>query len=498
MKTLICTLLLTVNINLFAQFAIDEHRSSEITSSEMYAHIDYLASKKLGGRLNGTNGDRLAQQYISRELSEYGCTPIGDSAYLQFVNLFRRVSGLTQAGPIIIKRNKKNCYLQKEDVQFMLMSSKGTARGQLVFAGFGRTSETGEINDLLDTTGNEVDVRGKVLIIIERDFGLKSQSAISTKQLEKLSRLIKNLSTKGPSGIIVITSDYIDKKSDDILIEHFKGKYYFNSGLPVINIKRTIIKCIMAEMGYDLDKIQHEMELTKVPHCIDITNTYIEFEDKVDRNYIPTANVVGFIEGSDTLLKKEVIVIGAHYDHVGDQGRKEGICFGADDNASGTSGVLEIAQKLCSTKEILKRSVMVILFGAEEGGLNGSEFFTQSDEFEKHNIIAMINLDMIGRLRDNSVTVYGSEKHTFLNDRLFSFNEKYNLGLDFTAEQKGRSDQKSFMNTGIPILAFFTNLHEDYHTPNDIPSRINYEGAEKITNLVYEIVFDLSTSEKLR
>jgi len=473
----------------YAQEAANKYSSSKITDTEIYSHIEYLASPILGGRLKGSKGDVLSQQYLSKQLQSYGCEPKGDTAYMQTIYLRQSSDDKFTADSVKITGRDSSFILNPRDVRLMQISANGTANGQLVFAGYGILSENR--NDLLNTEGVEVDIKGKIVILIDvipDDFYLYEYNL---RFCTKLAEKIKSFESRKPAGFIVIRTD----RDTSLMITDNSYWYYVNSGIPVINIRRNVVAGIMQSEGYNLDSLQKRINRYGKPNCLPLENSYIAFRDKARRHYIKTTNIAGFIEGSDPELSKEVIVIGAHYDHVGGNGRTSGICYGADDNASGTAAVLEIAQKLSAEKYKLKRSVLVMFFGAEEGGLKGSEYFVNSAEFSRYNIVSMINFDMIGRLRNNELTVYTNLNIPIHDTEFNTFNEGYNLTLKYEASYEGRSDQNSFHYKGIPIIAFFTGLHEDYHTPKDLPGKINRAGAYLITNFGYDIIYHLCTTE---
>jgi Zn-dependent M28 family amino/carboxypeptidase len=218
-----------------------------------------------------------------------------------------------------------------------------------------------------------------------------------------------------------------------------------------------------------------------------------------------TQNVEFMIEGSDPILKGEYIVIGAHYDHLGYGGSGSGsrrpdtnaIHYGADDNASGVSSVLEIAEKLYAYKSALKRSVLVYLFGAEEMGLLGSKHLVNNPNIELSKMKHMINLDMVGRLgEDKGLTVGGTGTAAGIEDILNKLSEGHNLNIKTSPEGYGPSDHASFYSKDVPVLFFFTGIHEDYHTPADVPGKINYEGMKSINNMVYDLVVELANLDE--
>lgn len=215
-------------------------------------------------------------------------------------------------------------------------------------------------------------------------------------------------------------------------------------------------------------------------------------------------NVIGVLEGTDPVLKNEAVVIGAHYDHLGKGGAgsitpdSTEIHHGADDNASGTAALIELARQFSGLKNN-KRTLIFIAFSGEEEGLLGSRFYVNNPVFPLAKTIAMINLDMIGRLNEGKLTIDGtgtarewSELVKRKNEILFDSENGYGvakkLNLQLNEDGFGPGDHSSFYGKQIPVLFFFTGTHNDYHKPTDTADKINYEGLKQITSYVADIV----------
>ena len=216
---------------------------------------------------------------------------------------------------------------------------------------------------------------------------------------------------------------------------------------------------------------------------------------------VTTCNVISFIEGNDPVLKNEYIVLGAHYDHLGlggpsSKSNKRGLVYhGADDNASGTSALLEIAEKLASQRQQLKRSVLFIAFGAEEQGLLGSKYFVEHPVVPLSQIKLMINLDMVGRLNVEK-QVYMGGAGTFPDGVDFMKDLGTSLGLNpvVHAGSVGGSDHVSFYKKGISVLGIHTGGHPQYHTPEDTLDLINIEGEKQVCEYVFQTILQKGSS----
>jgi hypothetical protein len=208
------------------------------------------------------------------------------------------------------------------------------------------------------------------------------------------------------------------------------------------------------------------------------------------------------IEGSDPKLKDEYLVIGAHYDHLGLGGAGSlvpdtvAVHHGADDNASGTAGVLELAQAFESQKSAPRRSILFMSFGAEEEGDLGSDYFVKHPLVPLQKIVGMINLDEVGREKDSTLIVYGTGTSPLWDSLLTKFNTPKQFNLKLNPEGFGPSDHASFYAKDIPVLFFFTGVHEDYHKPSDTWDKINAEGEQSILEFVEKIAYDVADREE--
>lgn len=215
-----------------------------------------------------------------------------------------------------------------------------------------------------------------------------------------------------------------------------------------------------------------------------------------------TSNVVAYLEGNDPLLKNEYIILGAHYDHLGMGGpssksdKRNTIYYGADDNASGTAALLEIAEKVAAHKHDLKRSVIFIAFGAEEQGLLGSQYFIDNPLVPLSQIKLMINMDMVGRLNEAN-HVYMNGAGTFPNGVEFMQKLGDSLGLTpvVHAGSVGGSDHVSFYKAGLSVLGMHTGAHSQYHMPEDIADLINIPGEKKVSDYIYDALMGFATTD---
>ncbi|MBX7043834.1 MAG: M28 family peptidase [Ignavibacteria bacterium] len=472
--------------------------SKNITKPDMMKHITYLASDELQGRFPGTAGDDLTQEYIIEEFKKYKIKPGGDKGYVQEFDMYTHVELAGKNGLSIGYSGTATDYAIEKDFQPLGYSSSGSVSGGLAFVGYGISTPDGKYNDYADKDGNPLNVRGKILLVMRFSPGGSDPHSNPFDQFE--SGRIKAMKAKemGAAGVIFFNGP--DTGEEDKLIKMTFDNVLHDAGIPVVSCKREIVSKLLSANGYDLKSIQDKINESKIPDSFEIPDGNASIEVNVKAVKVVTDNVIGFLEGKDPLLKNEVVVIGAHKDHLGYGmygslygGSDKQIHNGADDNASGTAGMLEIAQKLSANRKDLRRSYLFMAFGGEEAGLLGSAYFTKSPLFERRKIIAMLNMDMIGRLSDNKLIIYGTGSSPYWKPALDSLNSAYNFKLTFSEESSGRSDHASFYSKDVPVLHFFTGTHKDYHAPSDDVALINGDGAAKVASYVYDVAVALNT-----
>jgi hypothetical protein len=470
-----------------AGLSLPADKTPKITASEISSHIKYLASDELAGRFPGTDGDVLARNYIINEFKNYKILPAGENGYLQPFDYISEIKlGKNNAISISDLGNITN---PGENFIPAYLSANTTASGSLVFVGYGLNTPDLNYNDY-----DGVNLNGKIAVMLLFSPGYSNPHDNPFSQYERLRIKCAAAKEKGAAGIILIKGP--TSGEDELIKLRMQGPGE-ELGIPVINIKREIIEPLFIKtVNKSLLDIQSLIDSTRKPYSFDFENKTAELSADLIHITSYTNNVIGKLEGKDPVLKSEYILIGAHMDHLGD-GLKYGslhtsheaeIHNGADDNASGTAGVLELAQYFASNKKNLKRSIIFMFFSAEEAGLIGSSYFTKSELFKKYNIVTMINLDMIGRLNDNKLSIGGTGTSSLWQHALDSINTYFNFSASYNKDGYGPSDHASFYAKDIPVLFFFTGLHKDYHRPSDDWQYINSEGSARIVNFVAGVV----------
>ena len=470
--------------------------SAEIMSFEILAHIKYLASDNLNGRLPGTPGSKLAIDYISKHWEAQGVEPAGTKGYKQPFSFINSVS-LGKRNMLRIRNSRKQYIVQKDFIP-LGSSGNGSINEDVVFIGYGL-----DINDSLSWRDYaDIDVRGKwVLLLLDGPDGDSPHSPYGRHKT--LYNKIIVARDHGAGGILFMNRFQTEDENNLRTLQYRQSSS--TVGLPVIQITHSLADEMLIKHGQSIAELRSKLDeqLTPLSFTVDCkvsANVNLKFGKEI------ATNMIGFIEGNDPVLKDEYIIVGAHFDHLGLGGRRSGslnpdtliIHNGADDNASGTAGILELSYKFISNRHLLKRSVLVICFDAEEKGLLGSKYYVKNPARNISNTAMMVNMDMVGRLNDSPVVLGGvGSSGNFVNiiedaSNRHTLEIETNMGgMDF-----GRSDHASFYRENIPVLFFFTGAHEDYHKPTDDWDKIDYKGEKKILDFIYDLIIDVSQLEK--
>ncbi len=463
--------------------------SPEITKEEIYEHIKYLASDELEGRFTGTEECRVAAEYIANEFKKAGLLPVFNGSYFQE---FPFVAEIKPGNNYCNFSGDENFSLEfGNDFTPLPFSDNLSIDGKLVFAGFGISSRENNYDDF-----ENIDVTNKILIVFRNHPDLNTPHS-PLEQFAGLRYKATVARDKGAIGIIFVNSS--DKKDDDKLFKlEYDGAAKIK-GISAIHIKRDVLQKLLVKHNLDLEKLEKQITENKKSNSFEL-NSSAKIKTEVIEVESISWNVGALLKGNDNNLSDEYLVIGAHFDHLG-WGKQNSlykgepmIHNGADDNASGTTGLLELAEKLASEKDHLKRSILFFAFSGEELGLLGSNYLVNNFPLPIEKVVTMINMDIIGRLKDSSLIVYGTGTSSNWKNIL---NEKNSFGfkLTFNDEGFGPSDHSSFYGKKIPVLFFFTGTHSDYHKPSDDYDKINSEGQEKVLKYIHSIATEIVNSD---
>jgi aminopeptidase YwaD len=460
---------------------------TEITTRELSDHIKYLSSDSLRGRLTGTPGDSLAAEYIRARLSGYGLVPLSGDGLQRFKVTDKVIAGKDNA--LVVNGTSLT---SGEDFTPVAFSGNGTARAEVVFAGYGFSIDTDSLK-WDDYKG--IDVKNKWVMILRSDpepDNQKSKFAPYSNDRNKAMIARDN----GAAGVLLVSGQSFDNSDSFDPLE----KSGFSVGIPVFRIKRGVADAILSLKKQNIIDIEKKLNTLRKPSGVE-TGTIIEGRSEILNYLANTRNVVMLLPGEDESISNEYLIFGAHFDHLGMGGPGSssravdtvGVHHGADDNASGVAMLLEMAGKFAGTKGSHKRSLVFIAFTGEEVGMFGSKHFTDNPVINLSDVDAMVNFDMVGRLKDTKeFQVGGVGTADSLKERAIAVADTNLLKLTFTEEGSGPSDHSAFYSKDIPVLYFTTGAHEDYHTPSDTWEKINFKGMVNEGNLIFRMTSELA------
>jgi aminopeptidase YwaD len=470
-------------------FACKPKYEEEITIPEIEGHIAFLASDDLKGRYPGTPEDVQVTEYIAGEFDKAGLDLYGKNGLQPF-----DIVNETVAGPDNHFRMGDTGFQSGTDFTPFSFSQSGHVAGEVVFAGYGFQIDDA---DTVWNDYNDLPVEGKWVMILRGVPGDQASSAFVNYSEDRGKAL--RASDQGAAGVILVSGYSFDP--EDQLVE-LEGKQHPLS-IPVVQLSRNGADQLLTGSGHD-SLSHYESELTRT-HQPSSFSTGVEVDITVDLQpvKIEAANVIATLEGSDPVLKKEYVVVGAHHDHLGMGGpgsssrRPDTIAVhnGADDNASGVAGVIEMSEWLKSRSPA--RSILFATFDAEEMGIIGSKYLVENSPVDLEDIQAMINLDMIGRLNEErQLQIGGVGTSPGFRNLLDSINRNYGFDLTYANEGYGPSDHASFYARDVPVLFISTGAHPDYHTPDDDLSRINLEGEQEVISFAGELAEALANQKE--
>jgi aminopeptidase YwaD len=493
MKRILSTLLLIAI--LFSSKALFAQYNPEITTADLQKQIGFLASDSLKGRKPGTPEDAVAAAFIRDCFSKAGLKLLFDKGYQKFEIVADVKAGTNNS--IAFGDFKGQ---QGVDFTPISFSSSATLTAPVVFAGYGFDLD---LDSLKWNDYKGIDVKGKWAVILRGDpEPEKANSAFLPYEQERGKVLTAK--DKGAVGVLFVSPSDLEKT--DVIMHMQYDKSPSDAGIPVFSITRALADKLLSSMNYSVASLETEMKGNHKPVSIYLEPTVTATADVV-KTRVTAQNVVGFLEGTDPVLKNEYIIVGAHFDHLGMGGEGSGsrapetlgVHNGADDNASGTAGVIELAQKLAANRSKLKRSFVFVTFTGEEMGLLGSKEFVNKPSVDLKKVNAMINMDMIGRLNPESNTISvggtGTSVETDSLLKLLEVDRPYKI--THSTDGYGPSDHASFYSENIPVFYFTTGAHEDYHTPSDDADKINYTGEVAVLDMVYDLALKVSTGNRL-
>jgi Tol biopolymer transport system component len=487
------------------------HATPDITAAELRAHVEFLAADALEGRMTGSTGALAAARYLARELSGLGLKPAGTNAdyFLGFeFNAGARV--LTNANRLTfsVSNAAPRAFEVEKDFRPLSFTASAEAEGEVVFAGYG-LRVPGKPGEGYDSFAG-LDVSNKIALVLryvpeeaepKRRAELNRYAGLRYKAMQARER--------GARAVLFVAGP--NSPNAGALVPLASDGALAGSGIVAASISGNLANALFAAAGRDLKAVQSALDKEN-PHA-ETSFVFpgarlrlaaaVEHLKKADRNVIAALPPVGPGAGP-----QEYVLAGAHYDHLGHgeagamgrQGEEHLIHNGADDNASGCAAVLELAQSLAAERAAnpaaFPRGVLFAFWSGEELGLIGSSHFAEHPPVPLSNIVACLNFDMVGRLRDNKLILQGVGSSPHWRRLIEKRNVAAGFNLAVQDDPYLPTDVTAFYPKGVPVLNFFTGGHEDYHRPTDKPATLDYDGTARIARLARALLLDLAAGER--
>jgi Tol biopolymer transport system component len=482
----------------------------EIRVEDLRRQVAYLASDSLDGRLTGTKGSRLAAEFITDALRRAGLKPLGkDGSYFQNFEFTSGVQVGVNANTLAVTHTEGVTavpdFTPEKDFRPLSFTANGEVEGEVVFAGYGLTvpGKPGESYDSF--VGLEVTNR-IVLVLRYVPESVEPQRRQELNRYAGLRYKAMLAREHGAKAILVLTGP--NSPNAGALVPLSSDGSLAGSGIVGVSVSADVVEALLAGSGKDLKSLQTALD-TENPHAgggFLIPKVKVKIAAAVERIKKTDRNVLGYLPAAGRVgAATEYVMLGAHYDHLGhgestgsrenkeEQGR---IHYGADDNASGVATLLELAASLAEEQKkgplTLRRGVVFAFWSGEELGLLGSSYFAEHPLLGLSNVVAYLNFDMVGRLRDNKLILQGIGSSTFWRRLIEKRNVVAGFNLMLQDDPYLPTDTTALYPKQIPVLAFFTGSHDDYHRPTDAAATLNYEGLERITRFARGLALDLA------
>jgi Zn-dependent M28 family amino/carboxypeptidase len=486
-----------------------------VCADDLRTRVKYLASDALAGRMSTEPGGQMASEYVAAEFARFGLKPMGDEGgwfqgfeiphlHLDPGNALELETVEVGAMGDVAEGGRRTFAIEKDWNPFSI-SRVGEASGPLAFAGFGVCAPEKDYDDW-----KGLEVEGRVVLVLRKEpFGGKRPTAHAAF-LSKLAEAAKR-----KAAALIVVNDAASAADGGDRMFHWSvpmGPAPGSAEVPFAFVTRKTADAMLAPLGKDVVALEEAIrkgagEGKPRPVSCAVPGAKVRIAVALGRAAGKNArNVIGLLEGSDEKMRDEVVVLGAHHDHVGlgwfasagGSAAAGKIHPGADDNASGTAALLEIAEELTAAgKTRPKRSVLFLSFSGEELGLLGSAYYVEHPVVALDHVVTMVNCDMVGRYdAQKSLEIGGVGTGAGLQELVTKANAPYGLTLTWDPQGTAPSDSTSFFVKDVPVLFFFTGLHAQYHTPADTWPTLDYADGEKVAALCRDTLLALAAAEK--
>jgi hypothetical protein len=501
---------------------------SKINSGDLESYVSFLASPSMNGRGDGEPELEITVNYLASQAKLLGLKPANGSSYLQPYTIMQKMIDPEKSVIKVLSSDNDSVLIREPMIQlFPAGAADFEIEGEVAFAGYGIKADKYSYNDLENITP-----AGNILLLMNRsplsDDGTRFlfDDPVWSKFMGIQAKLTNLLFSRAKA--ILIVSDpksgfsSIEQQYPGIANELKSSKYLKGSkplmpdmpAMPrIIFVNRSVADELLKGTGHTLDELQKNIDSDLKPHSFMIPGKKLKIKETSKLEETVLFNVAAWIEGSDPVLKKEIVVFSGHADHIGKTGGL--INPGADDNASGCAAILEIAQAFQSLEKKPLRSLLFLWVTGEEIGLYGSQAYVNNPLFPLENTVTDLNLDMIGRVKgvadtteekrmtgETGVFVITDDQSKELVSIANEVDKRSPIDIDYSLSGRNgpqqlfsRSDQYNFAKKDIAVLFFTTGEHTDYHKPGDVAEKIDYEKMELIAKMVYEIGYTVANNK---
>ncbi|PYR79167.1 MAG: hypothetical protein DMF87_11990 [Acidobacteria bacterium] len=454
--------------------------------------VEFLASDRLEGRDTGSPGERMAGDYIAMQLARAGAKPL--PAHRDMFMPFEFTAGTRDGGSTLTIRGGggQQAFRDPEQVQALSFSDDATINGPVVFAGYGLVVPESQGFGYDSYAG--LDVKDKIVLVLHyfpEDTDAKTKAALARYSDLRYKALAAR--QHGAKGLLIVIGPRSPNAGQTLRMT--SDTALSGSGIPAATISGAVANAMFAGATKALAAAQQELDSGN-PHVPGFTlPSQIDLTTKVVRERQTGRNVIAYLPAANVTADRPWVIVGAHYDHLGHgtrgtslAGKEEAgqIHHGADDNASGTSAVLAIAEKLATTP--LRRNVMFTLWSGEEIGLVGSNAFVMNPPVPLNQVAAYLNFDMVGRMQNNKLAADGVASSPAWARILERANIAAGFDLATNDDPYQPTDSSNFNQAGLPTLFFTTGSHPDYHRPSDTADKINYEDLDRIVDFAAAVI----------
>ena len=461
--------------------------------------IKTLSAPEMEGRGAGTKGLARAADLIVKRYKELKISPSGTHGYLQPFTLITGAKLKSDNRFVVINGDRKKDLKTNQDFVPFSFSSSGQVEGSVVFAGYGVTAEEYQYDDYAN-----LDVKDKIVVVLRYEptaFAAKSGEQGLTHHSQMITKAI-NARNHGARAIVLVNGKLGDGE-EDLLTRFGSVSGPENIGIMFVQVKNDVAEGWLEAAAKSLKEAQDQINASSKPSSLALPGTlHLSMKVDIETTRATVNNILAYLPGQTD----EYVIVGAHYDHLG-RGNFDSLAPsqigqihpGADDNASGTAGVLELARLLAPLRGQLKRGVLFMDFAGEELGLLGSAEWVKEPTHPLEKAVAMINMDMIGRIKDDKVYIGGVGTGSTFKPLLDQVEkEQAQKGsafkIEYSASGYSSSDHTSFVTKKIPVMFFFSGLHSDYHKPSDTWDKINAPSAARLLDLIANVTVRLANA----